>query len=204
MQLRKIGLWTMLLVSTTFISDRALAFMSFSLSGKVGSSTIPLQNSETRSGSGTIDFDMGQYMRLGFTYQQDYTTKEGYTLISKADPDLESSYTKYSERSIFTMKSIDLTLILYSGELFMPYIFGGVARIETQTKLITDDGDPQYTTSIAPMVPTGGAGFGLRLNKQFTLKFSNRWIPGTRQLKPLGKTEPVVDTQMQVGISYQL
>lgn len=180
------------------LTERAAAVASFTLSGKMGSSTVPLQNSSTRSGSGTIDFDLGQYFRLGFTLQQDYTTKDGYAKKS------DEVYRRYSERSLFIMKSVDLTIILYNGDLLIPYIFGGVARIESQTKVVYDGEEPDTNTSVVPMVPTGGVGFGLRLNRQFTLKFSNRWLPGTKQIDPEGKPEGVVDSQMQVGITYQL
>ena len=182
------------------LAERAEAVASFTLSGKVGSSTIPLQSSETRSGSGTVDFDMGPYLRLGFTYQQDNTIKDGY---KKSATD-SSQYNRYSEQSTFVMRSVDLTIILYNGELLIPYIFGGVARIESQTKVVSDNEEPEFNKSVVPIVPTGGAGFGLRLNKQFTLKFSNRWLPGTRQLDPVAQPESVIDSQMQVGISYQM
>ena len=182
-------------------ADTAHAVASFTLSGRAGSSTAPLLASSTRSGSGTVDFDLGQYFRLGFTYQQDYTTKEGMT---KVVDNGETKYTDYSERSMFTMKSVDLTIILYQGDVFIPYIFGGVARIESKTKIVYAEKEPENNESVAPIVPTGGAGFGLRLNKQFTLKFSNRWMPGVQQTAPDGKQEAVVDSQMQVGVSYSM
>jgi hypothetical protein len=194
----------LLLLAVLTVSSRLLAGVSFTLSGKQESHHFGFVTEKSGSGSGTVEFDIGSVVRLGYTYQHEVSRRDGYL---QQDPnDEDSLYSVYFlDREVQQVHSGDLTLILYSGDTFVPYIFGGLqhrtAKIQRTTAAGTADLSPH-----PELKPTGGIGFGLRLSQNLMLKFSNRWIPSEHYFpgpdgKPAG--EAVVDSEQQIGLTFR-
>lgn len=195
-----------------FASSPALGVVYITGSISASESNVGLQTQESRGASGSIAFDLGRYIRLGFTHRQDMQTADGY--VGEAEDtcvfgkDVSGCATYYSKTHIVS-NSVDLTLILYEGDVVVPFIQGG-AVIKTytfQTETVKRDGSVEAEkTGPVPFgpVPNLGAGLGIRLNRQFTLKLSYTASPGITQ-DPIENKEKVVwDKQMSLGLTYQL
>ena len=76
----------------------------------------------------------------------------------------------YSLETSIKANSLDLTLILYPGEVFVPYLTGGVIVKE----YVWQYRDAKTSFTSAPETetpaPNVGLGLGVRLNRQFSLK----------------------------------
>lgn len=176
-----------------------------------GSSTISnagYQKIESGAASGGLAFDLGEYFRLGYTYRQELAITSGY-IEAKDDNGVvikdaagDTTYEKFLNKSRVVSQSVDLTIVLYAGDIFTPYIFAGIVNksydIENQT-----EGEPVEHTRLSFPSPNGGAGMGIRLNQKFTLKLSHTISQGVKQL-PGQKAEGTLDTYSQIGISYSL
>ena len=143
---------------------------------------------------------MGSHFRLGLTHRQETDETEGYT-YSTAD----NTYYKRSTKMYITSNSLDLTVILYYGTLFVPYVQGGF--IVKDYKIIDSIAGQSSTDSIqsAP-VPNAGAGLNIVINRNFSLKLSYNLSPGYKISDPedQDRTEDVWDSYTSIGISYKL
>ena len=186
------------------------------LTGSIAASTtnVPLQSAESQYASGSLELDLGRYVRIGYTHGQEMQISNGY---KRRDPStgLTASSTgpldcvdpnnclNTVSRTNIVENSIGLTLILYEGQIFMPFIMaGGIIKSYTfQTK---ENGSLATITGKEGPVPNLGGGIGIRLNRSFSLKISQQLSQGI-MLRP-GDSEPrgVWDRKTTLGLSYQI
>lgn len=191
------------------VASIASAGMHLSLSGSQSSTHAGLQKIESGAGSASVAFDVWDYLRLGYTYRQEIASTGGYTEGKNADGGIPRdadgnalTYVKFLNRSRVISQSLDLTIVLYAGDVFMPYVFVGYGTKQYDILNQTENQPDEHTRSNLPS-PNGGAGFGIRLSQRFSLKFSYTVSLGVKQL-PGQVAESTLDNYTQVGISYAL
>jgi hypothetical protein len=189
--------WTLTTLMTLFVgSSAAYSAMHFTLGGSKSSANAGLQQIDEGALSGSVAVDLGSYLRLSYTHRQELSSTTGY---SYDDETKEYSYARSTTHQI--ANSVDLIIILYAGELFTPYVFGGV--VHKQYIMQTETKDGVQTAKMAVPAPNGGAGVGIRLSQKFSLKISYTASPGVRQ-EPNREPERTIDTYAQLGITYSL
>lgn len=172
-----------------------LAGVQFSLRGSQSNSNAGLQEVKSSSGSAGVSFDLGSYVRLGYTFSAQTQSAKGWV----EDEDT-SNYYIYDSRSIMTSSGIDLTLILYAGEVFTPYILAGGAMKSYDIETYQENKGRKKNVGKIPS-PTGGAGLSIRIGKQFSLTLSQHYSVGIKEV-PGQESESAIDVSSQVGIQY--
>ena len=176
------------------------AAVHFTLQGTASDSDAGLQSYNKRAFSTSIAFDVGRHFRLGLTHRQEDNKTEAWTYNSN-----DSSYYFRSTKTFVTSNSLDLTVIIYYGSLFVPYIQGGLIVKDYE---ITDSiAGFSATNSIqSPPVPNAGAGLNIILNRNFSLKLSYNISPGYRVENPLDQenVKDVWDSYTSIGITYKI
>lgn len=187
-----------LVASAALTAMPASAVIYLSIGGSASQNNVPYSTYNSIAGSGSIAFDLGRYVRLGYTHRQEYQTTEGW-----AKDEGSENYSEFFNLTHLTSNSVDLTVILYEGELFVPYLLGGgvlkTYRFESRKGDVREKSDPLTM----PPVPNLGAGVGIRLNRDFTLKLSYVASPGYTQ-EPDGEIRGTWDKYTTLQISYQL
>jgi hypothetical protein len=172
------------------------AGMHISLDGKHSESNAGYQKIVSGAASAGLSFDMGGYTRLGYTHRQEVDSTTGYQVNSAG-----TGFVYFKKSSLVTSNSIDLTLILYAGDLFTPFVFGGVVSKQYATRIADSDGVESY--SYPDMGPQGGAGLGIRLSQKFSLKVTYTMSKGVAAI-PGQQAQETIDSYTQAGISYEL
>lgn len=202
-------------LTLALLSNGAYAVVYVTGSISAAESNVGLQTQESRGGSASLAFDLGRFIRLGFTHRQDIQTANGY--IGMTEDSCVFGVTidgcaKYDSKTHIISNSIDLTLILYEGEVVVPFIQGGAVvktyTFETNKVKLNDPAETAEHEKTGPAnygpVPNLGAGIGIRLNRQFTLKLSYTTSPGISQDPIENKVRTVWDKQSSLGLTYQL
>jgi hypothetical protein len=198
------------LLALAWLPNVANAGMHLTLGGSNSVSNAGYQKIQAGAASGSLAFDLGDYFRLGYSYRQELSITSGYTeakdesgVVSK-DAAGDATYVKFLNMSRVTSQSVDLTVVLYAGEIFMPYVFVGVVNknYEIDNQI---EGQPIERIRLPmPASPNGGVGMGIRLNQKFSLKMSYTMSQGFKQLPGQIDPERTIDTYTQVGITYSL
>ena len=203
--------WMNAAIAVTFISMSSIASagMHLSLSGSQSTSNAGYQKIQSGSGSASVAFEIWDYLRLGYTYRQELAYTGGYTESKDANGNIQkdstgaSMYVKFLNRSKVISDSVDLTVVLYAGEVFMPYVFVGAGRKNYNIVNSVEGQEDDVIKLSMPPSPNGGAGIGVQLSRRFSLKFSYTVSQGYKQL-PGQPLELTLDSFSQVGISYAL
>lgn len=188
---------------------------SIYVSGSISTSTsnVPFQTFESRYGSGSLGIDLGRFIRLGYTHSQELSVTEGYrdpngqsqtrgAASSDVVDTCESCVATRSSTQVVG-NSLDLQIILFEGQLFMPYITGG-AIVKLYRFENLESGQVTRNEGAVGPVPNLGAGLGIRLNKDFTLKLTYIASPGLAQTKGEELPHGVWDKRVTLGLSYQI
>jgi hypothetical protein len=181
------------------------------LTGSVSGSTTNagLQTYESEGAAASIAFDIGTFMRLGFTHKQQIQRTKGWTGETADDCAFDTDVSgckDYKSRTHVTANSIDLTVILYPGEVVVPFLLGGVIVKSYETESTRGTGDDAVVEkAVYPSgpVPNIGGGLSFRLSKQFSLKLQYTASPGVMQ-KPDGTEQRLWDKDASIGLTYQL
>jgi hypothetical protein len=172
--------------------------------------------SETEYGSASVDIELGRYVRLGYTYGMEVSKSTTFKDPTAPDGTQQTSSGYCQQRCDKTFQNetvvshaVNLTLVLYEGQTFMPFLLGGaIKKIITMESLDYDHtGNLVYTppqSSTLPIVPQIGGGIGIRLNRSFSLKFTYQVSPGVVLMPENPKPSTVWDRQWSVGLQYQL
>lgn len=196
------------------------AFAGVYLTGSVTGSTTNMPYSGYRSQytSGSVGFDIASILRLGYTYSQEDTVNDGYTDVRTSDslkssnatpangnddPSDDGNLVAYTTQSRVIGNSVDLQLILYKGDVVVPFIIGGVIHKQT-TMTTTKDGEAPTVLHGASLGPQAGAGMGFRLNRQFSFKVSYVVSPGEKRKPFEEKATKVWDPKLTFGLTYEL
>jgi hypothetical protein len=175
----------------------AQAAINLSLGGSHSQSNAGYQKIESGAGSAGISIDLGDYFRVGYTHRQELAATTGYQL-----KEASKEYVFFQSLSHVTSNAVDLTLILYAGEIVTPFIFAGVNVKHYSTDNRESDGTYEHLDLVYPG-PQGGAGLGIRLNQKFSLKVTYTMSPGVTQI-PGQAANQTLDTYTQLGITYAL
>jgi len=175
----------------------AQAGIHLSLSGAQNDAHAGLQEIKSATGTGSVAFDLGAYLRLGYTFMAQTQSAVGWV----KEEDQEVYYT-YSSKSLMMSHAVDLTVVLYGGDVFTPYIFGGPARKSYDIETRQENKGIQRDKG-SYMSPTGGVGLAIRIAQKFQLKLSQTYSMGAK-IYPDQTGESTIDTYSQIGIQYSL
>jgi hypothetical protein len=200
--------------AATVAAPKAEAFVYVTGSLAASTSNVPYTTYESTYGSASLAFDLGRYVRLGFTHSQEIQVSDGYKAVEEEDASADATPAGTTEDGKLLIKtvsrthvisnSIDLTLILYEGDIFVPYLMGGA--VIKQYKFQMQEGETTQApnkVTVGP-VPNIGVGVGMRLNKDFTLKLSYIASPGVAQAPEDPEPRGVWDKKVTIGLTYQL
>jgi hypothetical protein len=179
-------------------SPMAFSAAHFSILGSANKNNLGLSNQDSRSLSFSLAFDISSFLRFGGTHRQTFMSMEGY----RHDADT-SQYFYVQENTRSIANSVELTIILYYGQMFTPFLQVGIVKKDYHVMSFLG-GEIVKARYSQPIVPNGGVGLGVRLYENFSLNLSYSVSPGVRQISPAEKPEGVLDTHTSVGISYQL
>lgn len=204
--------WIAGLVTLSFSTSQARAAVFVSASISASTSNVPFQIYESRYSSGSLGFDLGRFIRLQYTHSQELSITNGFkdpTARNQNDPtssaksDSCDSCIESRASTHVIGNSLDLQIILYEGVLFMPYITGG-AIVKLYKFENLEGGQLARNQGGMGPVPNLGAGIGIRLNKDFTLKLTYIASPGLAQTKGEDLPHAVWDKRVTLGLSYQI
>ncbi|MFK7872962.1 MAG: hypothetical protein AB8C84_07290 [Oligoflexales bacterium] len=188
------------------LSVHSYAAVHLTIRGNATDNNIGLVGQQSRDLSSSVAFDLGNYFRLGLTHREATTHKIGYESSTSDDTDTVT-YQPINNFTRVSSNSFDLTVILYYGKLWVPYVMVGVVKKSYETQFLTSEGETTAFRTPTPALPNAGCGVGFRLNKAFTLKLSYTASPGLKIDDPTtadAKPRAARDSYTSVGISYNI
>ena len=171
----------------------------FTLRGTVSDNNLVLRNQESHSASISASLDLGPYFQIGITHRQATNNLQGYYFNETT-----KSYDYSEEKTVSIANSFDLTIILYDGAIFVPYVQIGLVKKEYVITQAVNKGssDTEYYTF--PIAPNGGIGFSIRFSRSFSFDISYTVSPSIKQDLPSSPAESAIDTYSSIGIKYDL
>jgi len=188
-------------IASHLISNQAKAGIHLAVDGSSSNNDMGLQNNKRSMIRGSVSFDVGSHLRVGITHRLDTMVSSGYRQSSST-----LNYYFEKNQTDVASNSLDLTLILFYGDLFVPYVQAGAIvkdyYVKEQSGGITYILDPGKS----PTQPSAGAGLNIVLTKQFNLKLSYDVSPGYKISSPneQNNIQMVLDTTTSMGLVYQL
>jgi hypothetical protein len=183
-------------------SGSAFGVVYVTLGGSQSSNYVGYQTFESRAGSASVALGLGDLMRVGLTHRQEFQYREGFF----EDTEAPGTFGVFNSLSRVVSNSVDLTVILYAGDVFVPFVSAGGVRKLYINKVIVDRSGAVETDSSkqwGPIQPNLGVGLGIRLNQRFSLKLSYTVSPATTQM-PGQEARAILDNFAEVGLTYQL
>jgi len=185
------------------LAESAFAGVQMSLDGMISKSSLGLVKKNSTSGSVSLSVDLGSYVRLSYEHGQAQEYQEGYMDVSgplSTTPD----YRAYKSKVHQVSNGINLILILYGGDVIVPYIFGGLVH-KQYTLESTLDGKLKEESG-GGAVPAGGAALIIKASQKFSLKFTYKVSQSVYQSDPNDETkrEGALDEEFKVGIQYTI
>ena len=199
---------TFLLLALGFATP-SFAGIHFTLSGQHSKSNTGYQSVEAGALSVGIAFDIGQYIRLGYTHMQQLQASEGYACeenSSTSTPDGNGGYLAcptFQSLSHIVGHSVELTLILYAGDIMTPYITLGAGPRTYRIVSQKADAPEEIDTGGGPS-GNGAIGVSFKLNQKFSLKRSYAMTGGVKKIPGEEKSKGTVDGSASVGLQYSL
>jgi hypothetical protein len=203
-------------LGSLLLSAPAVAETGFYLTGSLASSTssMPYNSYSSNYGSASIGIDLGSLVRLSLTHSQEISTQEGFkdkqdrsgdaNPANDEDPANDGDLVSFANTTHVVGNSVDLQLILYEGMTFVPYVTGGLI-LKSYHFIQKEEGKEAVESKLGPIPgPNLGAGVGLKLNKQFTLKLAYIASPGYVRQPFDAETRTVWDKKVTLGLTYQL
>lgn len=196
------------------VTTSALAGVSVTGSVSTSTTNVPLQITTMQYGTAGVDFDLGQYIRFGLNYGVQLSTTSVYQppaggsngSANLADPTCPTvgSCVSVVNRTVITERGSGFTLILWAGEIFMPYVtVGGVVKNYTFTTQV-NDGTAEERKGQTPVSVSLGGGLVCRLNRDFSLKMNAQISPGVT-MSPGDPTPRMTwDKKNTFGLTYQI
>lgn len=183
-------------------STPSLAGLNLELAGSGSQSNAGLTQQKDSSGSVSVGMDMGTHFQIGLSHRESIRDQSGLREIINGTT---ASYEAFASRTHAIINSVNFTIILYNG-VISPYVFGGIARHQYNTEIMTLTTESQDKFTI-PMVPNYGFGFAIYLNENFSLKITQTFSPGIKTtLDTTGqKVDKIVkDSYLDIGIRYKM
>jgi hypothetical protein len=195
-------------------STSAHAGMYITGSGSTEMSNMSFQTQTSNYGSASLGFDLGRYISFSVTHSQQYSVTTGHknpddqsgdaSPAGNDDPADDDQLIEFTNRSHVIGNSADLRLVLYEGEMFIPYVTGGI--ILKTYRIVTQEAGKADDVIYAPNIPGPnlGAGIGFPINKEFMLKLQYIASPGQVREPGDAKARNVWDKKTTVGIQYKI
>lgn len=168
-----------------------------SLSGSRSESNAGYQKIQSGAGSAGLSLDLGEYFMVGYTHRQELSSTVGYQQIEGTN-----IFVQFKTLSHVTTNALDLTLVLYGGEIVTPFVFAGLAVKHYVIDTVQAGQEPQHV-AMPHYGPQGGAGLSIRMSQKFSFKLTYTLTDGVKQY-PGESAEQTVDTYTQMGITYSL
>lgn len=175
-----------------------MARLHFTVESVISESTQFFTSSNKFRGSLSTAVDLGRYFRLGVTHRQEHESQTGYSMSE------DGGAIPYEMNSVQYSNSVDFTLILYYGKVFVPYVTLGVVKKASTTRATIGDQKVNPQQQDSSPVPNSGVGMGIRLNRNFSLKLSYNVSPSLKYSLNEPDPIPVLDSFTSVGISYSI
>ncbi len=206
--------FSLVLTGTLVVTTASLAGISISGSVSTSTTNVPLQITTMQYGTAGIDIDLGQYIRFGLNYGVQLSTTSVYqppasgTNGSASLADLTcpkvGSCASVINKTMITERGSGFTLILWAGEIFMPYVtVGGVTKNYTFTTQV-NDGAIEERKGQTPLSVSLGAGLVCRLNRDFSLKMNAQISPGVTMSPGDSTPRMTWDKKNTIGLTYQI
>ncbi|NRA68706.1 MAG: hypothetical protein HRU19_29745 [Pseudobacteriovorax sp.] len=186
-----------------FLQPQADAAVSVGVSGSNSSSSFGLESNRSTTISASVAVGFLNFLRLGLTHRRSYEKKSGFK-SERITEDLVA-YTEFQDDTEAITNSFDLTAIIYKG-LVSPFVFAGVAHRKYFSEVTIRNTIYRSRTTL-PLVPNYGIGLSIRLNRDFSLKLTQTFTPGTKNTvdeNGVEQEKKVTDSYSQIGITYQL
>jgi hypothetical protein len=179
----------------------ATAGINLSLSLKTSTQTSGTTRYGDSDGSASLAFDLGQHFRLGLSHRKKTDSKDGY---EKTSEDGETAtYTRIRSSTTVFSNSLDITLVLYNGQSFVPYVFAGGAWKKFVSSATVGSNTLSGSTPYIGPFPNMGFGAMFPLNMNFSLKFDYALTIGLGQELD-GTSYQVWDPFTSIGINYKI
>lgn len=210
--------WLVIMLGSVFWATYSVfpaqAAVILTVSASNDNQNLGYKKSEARSGSLSLELTLGDYVRIGMTHEQMQQKVKGFDKETDSATDAVT-FKPVDDTTHVIANSFDLTLALYNGEIFTPFIRGGIVlksyKIQGIDEKTIDPDDPtdyELGKPEADSLPTwlAGVGLSIRLNRQFSLRLAHTLSPGG-YLEP-GDDEnkdkrAVLDRKSTFGLSYQ-
>ncbi len=182
-----------------FFTNPILASTHFTLRGTISENNMMLRTQESHAASISASVDLGTYFQIGMTHREATNNLVGYYLNETTQ-----SYDYSEEKTVSMANSIDLTIILYDGAIFVPYVQAGIVKKDYIITQAINQGAADRESYSFPPAPNGGIGLSVRLNRNFSLDLSYTVSPSAKQKLPTTQAESAVDSYAAIGIKYDL
>ncbi len=191
-----------LILTLICLATNASAATQVSIEGDQVRNNTGLSTKTSGGIGGSISQDLGSYFRLGLKFRQEEDHEVGFMEERDQNDKTKKIYYKIDNRIKMGITSLNLFIILYNGEVFTPYVFGGVARIQYDIHKEIDGSvfdDSFYIPS-----PTGGLGMAFRLSQRFSIKFTYTMRQGILYSDPNDKLTAArtIDFTLEGGLQY--
>lgn len=184
------------------LSTDSLASFNVSLSGSTSKSAFGLESHERSNVSASFAVGLARFVRLGLTHRRSFEKKKG--LRRQRLSDERTIYYEFVDDTEVLTSSIDLTVILYHGQV-SPFIFGGAARRDYFSETVNPFESNKFSIE-NDIVPNYGLGLSIMLSREFSLKLTQTYTEGEKiELSPIGEEikSKTTDSFSQIGISYR-
>jgi|GEM_PF-890357 len=188
-----------------FTETQAFAAAQLGLSGYRSANQAGMQQSDSSLLSASLSFDIFTMLQLGYTFRNESVNSYG-----KRENESTSKYVNFKDYRETLKQSLDLTIIPFTTQLVIPFVFGGIAQktyiFQGQAEDINDN-EP-FQTVIRPgeggnpsWVWNGGFGMKIPLSKDFSIKVTQTYSEG-RKIDEEQKVKQVLDTYTEYSIVY--
>ncbi len=192
------GVFVAALLANLAVVPSALGMIHFTLGGSMSRNNIPYQTYLSRAGSASVAMDLGEYFRVSYSHRQEFSNTAGYRAL-ESQP---GYYGEYLSATRVISNSVDFNVILFAGDLFIPYLSAG-AVVKAYFSDISSVEGSETSSFTLPAAPNLGGGVGIRLDRNFSLKLSYTVSPGLKQ-EPGGTRKEILDSYAQMGVTYQM
>ena len=179
-------------------SNNLAASAHISINGSVANNYLGLNTQNNKTTSISVDFDIGPWLRIGLTHRQSQSQIEGYQLFEQI-----KAYVYEEKKNYSWANALNLTLILYYGTIFVPFLQFGYVKKDYLLTSRNFTGSYENKYGIDP-VPNAGIGMGIKMNQHFSLKLSYNISEGVKQERPDREPEPIYDSFSTLGLSYKI
>lgn len=192
------GVFVAALLANLAVVPSALGMIHFTLGGSMSRNNIPYQTYLSRAGSASVAMDLGEYFRVSYSHRQEFSNTAGYRAL-ESQP---GYYGEYLSATRVISNSVDFNVILFAGDLFIPYLSAGAVVKAYYSDISSVEGSETSSFTL-PASPNLGGGVGIRLDRNFSLKLSYTVSPGLKQ-EPGGTRKEILDSYAQMGVTYQM